>query len=232
MMVFAVTTTMLTLSRSGLIGIAVILIAGIMFNWQDKIEFNPIRQTLSVIRVILVFITLFMTITFLADIMRNEFPAFTRGTAGARLDLLTGNVHESNLEIRGNADMSRVTLMSGFFDAFVDKPWGHGNGYTRDQSINQLNTHNQILIYAVDYGIIGVLLFLILLMRMMLYGIQKLDLFYSIFAFLFFMECFFTHNLFFERSILVVLAFFEAKVFNAEVIQSNAAEKSTADDQD
>jgi len=210
-MIFVVaSSTLLTLSRSGILGVGLLLFTGILFNWEDNIQFNPIRQTLSFFKIITVFTLLFFTLSFLAEVIRNEIPSYGRGAAGARLALLTGSGQSNAIEIKANSDLGRITLFSNFFEDFMDKPLGHGNGYSRDQRINHLNTHNQYLIYAVDYGIIGIVLYLVLLIRMFTGGLKNNKLFYIIFVILIVFQGIFTHNLFFERAVLLTVAFFEA----------------------
>ncbi len=210
LMVFSV---FITFSRSGIISAVLILMLGTMNNWSSSFQISIPKLIKSVFRLMILFTILYMTLLALADVIRENFPAFTRGAAGERLDLLLGQSEKGVTSEDSGSGGGRGDLFIKYLNNFMDNPFGYGTGYSDDKNFNRLNTHNQYLYMAVNYGIIGLGIFLFLIF----YGINisfRKDQFYClIFYTLFIFEGFVAHNVFSERAILVCLAFFDSLIY-------------------
>ena len=211
-----VLSVFLTFSRSGTVSAVLILILGTMNNWSSSFQIDVQRLFKSFFRIIILFSVLYITLLGLAGVIKENFPAFTRGAAGERMDLLLGQSEKSAIAEdtgSGSHGGGRGDLFMKYLDGFMNNPFGHGTAYTDDKNFNRLNTHNHYLYMAVNFGIIGLLIYLIFIG----YGIKisiETNQFYSfIFFTLFIFEGLIAHNVFYERSVLVSLAFFDSLIY-------------------
>ncbi len=203
----------LTFSRSGTVSLVIILIMGTMNNWKPTFQLTPIGQFKSMVQIFLLFSMLYLVLLSLADIIKKEFPAFTRGAAGERMELLLGQSEQVLFESSDNSELSRTGLFKSYFNAFLDNPFGLGTGYSSDKSLNRLKTHNYYLYMAVDFGIIGLVVYVLYLVVNLKIAIKENQYYYFIFGMLLIIEGLISHSIFIERSLLICLAFFDAQIF-------------------
>ena len=85
---FLLITVFVTFSRSGLVSVFFILALGAINNWSNQFQKNPVAMILSFFKLIVLFIFIAISLVVLANVIRANFPQFTRGEAGKRLDLL------------------------------------------------------------------------------------------------------------------------------------------------
>ncbi|WP_411895054.1 O-antigen ligase family protein [Winogradskyella sp. A2] len=211
---FMCLTVFMTFSRSGLVSIILILAFGALNNWN----FN-FQQEISVLfqrffKLFLLFAILYVSLIALADVIRENFPEFTRGEAGERLDLLTGKSKSRNMH-QGAIEGGRAELLIDYIDKFVKNPLGYGTGYSSDKRVNggMLNTHNYYIYLAVNLSFLTLVAFLVYVYYNFKLAFQYNQFYYFLFAVMFFLEGFFTHNLFYERSVLVCVAFFDSCIY-------------------
>ncbi|SFT14205.1 O-antigen ligase like membrane protein [Zhouia amylolytica] len=208
-----VATVFITLSRSGIVSVILILILVNINNWNPRFEITLDKLFKSFFKMIFLFSLLYIALLSLSDVIKTNFPAFTRGAAGERLDMILGKSDKGVIEEDTHARGGRGALFIKYLNEFMEEPLGHGTGYTTDQNFNSLNTHNYYLFLAVNLGIIalGAYLFYILFgFRLSL----RYDLFfYFIFWTLIFFEGFISHGMLYERPIIICLAFFDSMIY-------------------
>ncbi len=203
----------LTFSRSGTVSLVIILIMGTMNNWKPTFQLTPIGQFKSMVQIFLLFSVLYLVLLSLADIIKKEFPAFTRGAAGERMELLLGQSDQVLFESADNSELSRTGLFKNYLNAFLDNPFGLGTGHSSDKALNRLKTHNYYLYMAVDFGIIGLAVYILYLSVNLKIAIKENQYYYFIFGMLLVIEGLISHSIFIERSLLICLAFFDAQIF-------------------
>lgn len=207
-----VISVFLTMSRSGIISIVLIIIFGTANNWQSKFQITVSNLFKSFFKMAFIFIGLFVSLVLLSDVIKENFPAFTRGEAGQRLDLLTGNSKKGVIsEDVGSG--GRGDLLFEYLADFKKQPLGYGTGYTSSRRFNRLNTHNYYLFLAVNYGFLVLILYLLYLAYGVNISIQKNQFYYLILIILILFEGLISHSIFFERSLLISLAFFDSLIY-------------------
>lgn len=210
---FLVTTIFLTFSRSGTVSIVIILILGTMNNWQPKFKLTLLGQFKSLIKIVFLFSMIYILLLSFAEVIKREFPAFTRGAAGARMELLLGNSDEIIFEKDDDNELSRTGLFKKYLNDFMNNPFGFGTGYSSDKAFNRLKTHNYFLYMAVDFGIIGLLVFIVFLIGKLIASYRENQYYYLIFTILLIIEGLISHSIFIERSLLISLAFFDSQIY-------------------
>lgn len=206
----------LTMSRSGIISAVLIIILGTSNSWQKNFQLTIPNLLKNSFKMVFLFATLFITLVLLSDVIKQNFPAFTRGAAGERLDLLTGKSKKGIISEDVGSGGGRGDLLFKYFDEFKTKPLGYGTGYTATRKFNKLNTHNYYLFLAVNYGIIALIMYLIYLSFGMSLSINENQFYYLIFIILIVFEGLISHSIFFERALLISLAFFDSLIYKRE----------------
>lgn len=210
----------MTFSRSGIISIVLILVLGTANNWSSKFKINPQSLFKSMFKMAFLFITLYVGLVIFAGVLKENFPELARGAMGDRIDLLLGKSKSSVIAEDMGSGGGRGDLLFKYIDLFVQNPIGHGTGFTGDERLNFLNTHNYYLYLAVNLGALALIIYLIYLW----YGIRlsfKTDQFYYlIFIVLIMFEGLVTHHVFFNRTMLISLAFFDSLIYKKIIDQS------------
>jgi hypothetical protein len=213
--IFMFFAVFMTFSRSGLVSVIFIIMLGAINSWNHRFGKDVAQMIQNSLKLVMLLIGLYMCLLVLAGILRANFPQFTRGDAGKRLDLLTGKVDKRNV---GSAAVEggRATLLFEYWQRFKQNPLGYGTGYSSDKRANggKLNTHNYYLFLAVNLGFVALLIYVIYVFYNIRVAFKYDQFYYLIFAILFILEGFFTHNLFHERPVVLTLAFFDAQVYN------------------
>lgn len=213
--IFMLFSVFMTFSRSGLVSVIFILMLGSINSWNHRFGKDVPQMVQNSFKLMMLLIGLYLCLLVIASLLRANFPQFTRGDAGKRLDLLTGKVDKRNV---GNAAVEggRADLLFEYYNRFKQNPLGHGTGYSSDKRVNggKLNTHNYYLFLAVNLGFIALLIYVIYVLYNIRVAFKHDQFYYLIFAILFILEGFFTHNLFHERPVVLTLAFFDAQVYN------------------
>lgn len=211
---FLLLTVFLTFSRSGLVSVFFILVLGAINNWSNKFQKNGKVLFQSFFKLVLLFSVIYISLIAFSNVIRDNFPQFTRGAAGKRLDLLTGQSESSKISSDA-LEGGRADLLLAYFEEFKQNPMGFGTGYSIDKRINgdKLNTHNYYVYLAVNLGFIALLVYLFYVAYNANVAIKHDQFYYFIFAILFFLEGFFTHTIFHERPIVICLAFFDSLLY-------------------
>lgn len=214
---FMLLAVFMTFSRSGLVSVFFILVFGAINNWSDKFQKDPRALFISLFKLLILFFVIYVSLIALSNVIRANFPQFTRGEAGKRLDLLTGQSEKSNISSDA-IEGGRATLLLDYFIEFKQNPLGLGTGYSTDKTANggKLNTHNYFIYLAINLGFIAFVCFLIYLAYNARVAFKYDQFYYLIFAILFFLEGFFTHTLFHERPIILCLAFFDSLIYTRQ----------------
>jgi len=211
----------LTFSRSGLISVILILIFGVANNWHTKIQITVPVLFKSFLKMALLFTGLFMGLVLLAGVIKDNFPAFTRGAAGDRIDLLTGK-SKGNATKEDVGSGGRGDLLYMYLDKFMTNPFGHGTGYTSDKRYSQLNTHNYYLLLMINYGFLAFVLYMVYLRVGFKIALSHDQFYYVIFLVLLIFEGFISHSMYIERALLISLAFFDSLIYKRQQIKSNS----------
>ena len=208
-----VISVFVTFSRSGTVSVILILLLGTINNWSSSFQIDLPKLIKNGFRLIILFSILYLTLLVLAGVIKENFPAFTRGAAGERMDLLLGQSEKSAIAEDTGSGGGRGDLFFKYIDTFVSNPLGSGTGFSSDKNFNHLNTHNQYLYFAVNYGIFGLLAFLFFIGYSINFSINMNQFYTFIFFFIFVFEGLIAHDIFSERAILVSLAFFDSLLY-------------------
>lgn len=208
-----VLSVFMTFSRSGIISIILILILGTANNWASKFKVNPLTLFKSSFKMIFLFFILYIGLVMFAGIIKSEFPELGRGAMGDRIDLLTGQSESSVIAEDVGSGGGRGDLLLKFLDKFIENPIGHGTSYTSDMRYTSHNTHNQYLYYAVNFGFIALLVYLMYLIVSINLSLKNNQFYYLIFIVLLIFEGLITHSMFFNRNMLISLAFFDSFIY-------------------
>jgi hypothetical protein len=184
-----------------------------MNNWSSSFKIDFPKIFINSFKLIILFSILYLTLLVLAGVIRQNFPAFTRGAAGERMDLLLGKSEKSAIAEDTGSGGGRGDLLFKYVDTFVSNPFGSGTGFSSDKNFNHLNTHNHYLFLAVNYGIFGLFAFIFFLGYSINFSISMNQFYTFIFFFLLVFEGLIAHNIFSERAILVSLAFFDSLLY-------------------
>lgn len=211
--VVMVLSVFMTFSRSGIISVILILILGTSNGWLPKFNINPQKFFQSIFKMILLFGSLYIVLVMLVGVLRNEFPELARGAMGNRIDLLLGRSEGSVIAEDMGSGGGRGDLLFKFLDDVKKHPLGYGTAYSSDQRFNPLNTHNIYIFLAVNFGVIAFLLYLLYLIKSVQLSFTNNQFYYLIFIVLLMFEGLVTHHLFYNRSILITLAFFDSLIY-------------------
>lgn len=210
---FMVSSIFLTFSRSGIVSVILILALGTLNSWNIELKIDPIKQSKNIFKIIILFVTLYGALLIFADYIRTEVPAFTRGAAGERMDLLLGQSDQVIMESNDDGELSRFGLFKRYLNDFFDNPLGYGTGFTADKAFNPLKTHNYYLYHAVNFGVFALLAYLFYLIKNINIGWKQKNSYYFLFGILLMLEGFFSHSILIERAILISVAFFDSLVY-------------------
>ncbi len=208
-----VLSVFLTFSRSGLISVILILIFGTANDWNTKFTITMPVLFKSLFKMTFLFIGLFLGLILFAGVIKDNFPSFTRGAAGDRIDLLTGQGKGSVIAEDVGKGGGRGDLLIMYIDKFVKRPFGYGTGYTSDKRYAPLNTHNYYLFLAVNYGFLSLILYLVYLWTGFKIALKQNEFYYLIFIALIIFEGLISHSIYYERSLLISLAFFDSLIY-------------------
>jgi len=211
----------MTFSRSGIISIILIIILGTANSWSAKFKINPLRLFQSSFKMIIVFSILFVGLVMFAGVIKSEFPELARGAMGDRIDLLTGQSEDSVISEDLGSGGGRGDIFLKFLDKFIKNPLGYGTSYTSDMRYTTHNTHNQYLYYAVNFGFVALFIYLLYLAVSINLSLKHNQFYYLIFIILLMFEGFVAHSIFFNRCMLISLAFFDSLIYKKGINQIN-----------
>lgn len=214
--VIMVITVFLTLSRSGIVSVVLILVFGTTNNWSSRFELSGKAIFTSFFKITILFSILYIGLLSFSEIMKKTNPAFTRGAAGKRLDALLGQSKQSSNSNSGGTlsnTSGRGTLLFDYWEDFQDWPLGYGTGYTSDKNFNKLNTHNYFLYLALNLGIIMFLAYIFYIFYSIKLAVQYDQFYYLIFMVLIIFEGFISHSIWYERPLVVCLALFDSHIY-------------------
>jgi hypothetical protein len=209
----AFSSIFLTFSRSGLISILMIMILIIMNEWKVYFNLKVSRYIITAFKMVFILAFFYSVLLVFADFIRAEVPAFREGDASERLDLLTGKGKVEITSKDDNSNYGRKTLVLNYLNDFYSNPFGLGTGYCSDKGINLKNTHNFYLRVAVEFGIVGLLIFIAYIVKSIRLALVSNNFFYFVFILLILFECFTSHFLFQEKPIIIILALMDANLF-------------------
>lgn len=212
-----VISVFLTLSRSGLVSVILILIFGSINNWKTKFHITASQFVKRSFTMILLFASLFFALVLFSNIIKENFPAFTRGTAGDRIDLLTGKGKGNVISEDVGHGGGRGDLLLMYIEKFKANPLGYGTEYTGTKRFNALNPHNYYLFLAVNYGFLALILYIVYLVYGLKLAIRHEQFYYVIFLILIVFEGMISHSIYYERSLLICLAFFDSLIYKKQV---------------
>ncbi|MGJ8549475.1 O-antigen ligase family protein [Winogradskyella wichelsiae] len=209
-----VISVFLTFSRSGIISVILILIFGTANSWNKNFKITTPILIKSLFKMAILFTGLYLGLILFAGVIKDNFPAFTRGAAGERLDLLLGKSDGSVIAEDVGSGGGRGDLLLMYFDKFKENPLGYGTGYTADQRFVPLNTHNYYLFLAINYGFLALIIYIVYLWLGLKLSLKEDQFYYLIFLALLVFEGLISHSIYYERSLLISLAFFDSLLYN------------------
>ncbi|REE25795.1 O-antigen ligase-like membrane protein [Winogradskyella pacifica] len=212
-----VISVFLTFSRSGIISVVLILIFGTANNWNTKFTITTPILFKSLFKMAFLFIGLYLGLVLFAGVIKDNFPAFTRGSAGKRIDLLLGKGDSGLISEDVGASNGRGDLLLRYINRFKDNPLGYGTSYTSERRYNGLNTHNYYLFLAVNYGFLALILYLVYIWYGYKLSLRADQFYYLIFLTLLVFEGFVSHSIYYERALLVSLAFFDSLIYKRNI---------------
>ncbi|WP_225036346.1 O-antigen ligase family protein [Winogradskyella sp. SM1960] len=219
--IIMIMSVFMTFSRSGIISIILILILGTANNWGSQFKINPLSLFKSSFKMIFMFFFLFVGLVFFAGIIKREFPELAKGAMADRIDLLTGQSEGNVIAEDVGSGGGRGDLFLKFLDKFIKNPLGYGTSHTSDMRYTTHNTHNQYLYYAVNLGFIALLIYFIYLAVSVNLSIKNDQFYYLIFIVLLMFEGLVAHSIFFNRCMLISLAFFDSLIYRKSINQTN-----------
>lgn len=208
-----VASVFLTFSRSGIVSVILILILGTANNWSSKFQITSKRLFGSLFKMAFLFTGLYIGLVMLVSVLIANFPDFARGSMGDRIDLLLGKSKTSAISEDVGSGGGRGDLLLKYVDLFMKNPLGYGTGFTTDERYNFLNTHNYYLYLAVNFGALAMVLYLVYLWVGLRLSIKSNQFYYLILITLLVFEGLVTHHIFFNRSMLISLAFFDSLIY-------------------
>lgn len=208
-----ITSIFMTFSRSGIISIFLILVFGTANNWSTDFKINPITLLKSSFKMLFLFSALYVGLVMFAGLIKNQFPDLARGAMGDRIDLISGKGEGSVIAEDIGSGGGRGDLLLKFLDKFINNPLGYGTSYTSDSRFTTHNTHNQYLYYAVNFGFIALFIYLLYFIVSIRISLRNNQFYYLIFIILLIFEGFVAHSIFFNRSMLISVAFFDSLIY-------------------
>lgn len=215
-----VVSVFLTFSRSGIISVILILVLGTANSWNTKFTITIPVLFKSLFKMIFLFSALYLGLILFAGVIKDNFPSFTRGAAGDRIDLLTGQGKGSVIAEDVGQGGGRGDLLMMYINKFKKNPLGYGTGYTSDKRMVALNTHNYYLFLAINYGFLALILYLVYLWTGFKLALRNDEFYYLIFLALLFFEGFISHSIYYERALLISVAFFDSLIYKSQQVKS------------
>lgn len=216
-----VASVFLTFSRSGIISILIIIMALTLNNWKPYFNLSAIstltKGAKAAVLLVLVYAFLFISV----DFLQARIPQLREGDIAVRIDQLLGRGDQGVTNSDDNSTYGRNTLRKKYTRKFLDNPVGHGTAFATDPMLNLMGTHNYYLNVAVDYGFIGLLLFLYYLFRCIKIAFQKNQYYHFVLGLLLLFEGLISHGMFEERAILLTLAFFDSFLYPYQLKTKN-----------
>lgn len=215
-LVISMSTVFITFSRSGLVSMMILIILLLLNNW--KVNFNfKITYTFSMaIKSVIFFTILYIVMLNLANFIQQEIPAFSEGEAADRIAMLTGKGDKKVINEDDTGKYGRKSLLNKYLNDFYDNPMGIGTGFAHDESLNLRNTHNYYLLSAVEYGVIGLLVYLYFLFSSFRHSLKSNNFYYFVFCIFMVFEGLISHSVFQERTIILCLALMDSQIYSEQ----------------
>lgn len=227
LLIFVILGIFMTFSRSGLIGIVLIAVLMILNEWKAKFNFSALAFITSSFKVIAALFFIYFVLVFSAEYLQQEIPALNQGDAKDRVDLLLGK-SESLGTNDDNNSYGRKNLTIMYTNEFMDEPLGHGTGYSADFDIKLQDTHNVFLKMGINYGFIGFILIMFFFITSLNNAIKTDNYFYFVFILVLFADGLTSHNIFFDRPLLISFALMDSLLHsnkNYKILKSISYEK-------
>lgn len=141
----------LTFSRGAMLSLFIITTLFFIQGLIPRKQFIAWGGTLLIVS--LTFGSLLFSVVSIQKLQASGY--LTEDTAG-RIDAMVNPLEETeSLE-----EDSRTTLAKAGWNAFAEKPFlGNGIGYTLYWKVDRRSTHNMLLFYMVDHGLLGIFIF-------------------------------------------------------------------------
>lgn len=210
-LVFA--SVLLTFSRGGIISMILIILGLSINGWKEEFNLDTKAMLLKLFKAVVILIILYGFLYLALEILKNEIPEIAQGSLGKRIEQFQGKGANSIINEDDTSNVGRSTLFTKYLTTFLENPWGMGTAFAMDSMLNPVGPHNIYLYYSVEYGLIGLFLYLLFLFRYVYIAIKR-NLFYPfLFAILMIFEGLISHNTFEERAILLTIAFFDSMLY-------------------
>lgn len=219
--VVMVLSVFMTFSRSGIISVVLILIFGIANGWSSKFKITSSMLFKSSFKMIFLFTMLYVGLVFFAGILKSNFPELARGGMADRIDLLLGKSEGSLIAEDVGGGGGRGDLLLQYLDKFMKNPMGYGTAYTAEHNSIELNTHNYYLYIAVNLGFIALLIYLIYLFVGVKLSFKHDQFYYLIFVVLLMFQGLISHYIFYNRSMLISVAFLDSLIYRKILEQTS-----------
>jgi len=192
----------LTLSRGGMVMYLVILLLSVSNENNRTFIFKKIKTKFlkSVMRITFIGFLFSSLIGFLVNVV----PAFQTITVSSRMNQMTGK--ESLISRRDEGRGGRLELSTKYFDFIIDEPLGYGTGMSSNRDFFHASTHNIYLRLALDFGVLGLSIYLFFIIRGIRLAFKYNSIYYLMFFVMIIICSLFTNTLLENRTFIIVLA--------------------------
>ena len=218
LLIILVSSIFMTFSRSGVVGIVICILLLLMNEWKRHFNLNIQNAVGTIFKGAAILVLAYIVLLNLANFIQKEIPEFTQGEAGKRIELLLGRSSSPGMIKDDQRQKGRQGLALSYLNNFMDNPFGNGTGFTADKQINSKDTHNYYLKVAVEFGIVGLGVFLIYLFYSLRLAVKRDNFYYLVLIVMLMFESLISHGLFVEKPIIIALAFMDSNLyFNKDI---------------
>jgi O-antigen ligase len=204
-----------TLSRSGMLILLLIFVLFHISNYGEYFNFLKLRKRLFRTSVFFFFLILgfFNSIDFIVDYV----PAFQHRAAMQRIEQIMGR--SEFISDGDESEEGRVAIAKDYFDLFLKQPIGYGTGMSFNRDFYIYSTHNMYLRFLIDFGLIGLSIFLVFMIRHLFLAFRDGDATYISFILIILMGSFFTNTLMENRTFIISLVVLDVLVRRKRIIK-------------
>lgn len=212
----------LTLSRSGMITFFLSLFIMVLNDFQIKLDFSIIKKRFA--KSILKYVVIIISFNLLLIIATPLIPGFQYSAALDRIEKLKGT--NSIVSDGDNSELGRISIAKDYLDLFYDNPLGYGTGMSLNRSFYPFSTHNMLLRFAIDFGVIGLIVLLYFIINGILLGLKKQNVYYVLFFSTVLVVCFFTNTLLENRTFLILVGLLDVLINKFKITSDDKIVKS------
>jgi O-antigen ligase len=221
LLVLAVVFVFLTLSRSGILILLIVFLLYHISNYGDYINFSKVRKGLF--RTSFFFLILILGFFNSIDFIVDYVPAFQHRAALQRIEQIQGR--SEFISDGDESNEGRLRIAKDYFHLFLKQPFGYGTGMSFNRDFYIHSTHNTYLRFLIDFGIIGLIIFLLFIIRHISTAFRDGDTTYISYILIIVLGGFFTNTLMENRTFIISLGVLEVLVRRKRLTKYNVHDK-------